>query len=31
MKDGELPQSQNRQVARLFVEGDGTMINLRYL
>jgi len=28
-KDGELPRSQNKKVARLFVEGDGTFINLQ--
>lgn len=29
IQNGELPQSQNRQVSRLFVEGDGTFINLQ--
>lgn len=29
IQDGELPESQNKKVARLFVEGDGTFINLQ--
>ena len=29
IQDGELPQSQNKKVTRLFVEGDGTFINLQ--
>lgn len=29
IKNGELSRSQNKKVARLFVEGDGTMISLQ--